>query len=178
MTAIDASQRRTLSLIRWLIGIFIFGLIASGVTAFPLEWELGLLTHWFGASLQAPEGGLPWWLARVQQGLVETYQAHPFMAYGTDWLAFGHIVIALFFIGPWRDPVANAWVLRIGLIACSSVIPLALICGPIRGIPLYWRLLDCSFGFFGSIPLFIALRLSAKLAKPGSPLASNAAASR
>ena len=164
MTLTDAVQLRTLRQIRWIIGIFIFGLVASGVTAFPLEWELGLLVRWFDASLQSPAGGLPWWLARVQQGLVETNRAHPFMAYGTDWLAFGHLVIALFFIGPWRDPVANAWVLRIGMVACAGVLPLALICGPIREVPPYWRAIDCSFGIFGSIPLFIALRLSAKLA--------------
>ena len=66
---------------------------------------------------------------------------------GTDWLAFGHLVIALFFVGPWRHPVANAWVLKAGLVACAGVIPLALICGPLRGIPFYWRLIDCSFVF-------------------------------
>ena len=33
---------------------------------------------------------------------------------------------------------------------------LALIFGPIRGIPLFWRLIDCSFGLFGAIPLWLA----------------------
>jgi hypothetical protein len=32
---------------------------------------------------------------------------HPWLAYGTDWLAFAHIVIAVFFIGPFVDPVQN-----------------------------------------------------------------------
>ena len=36
-----------------------------------------------------------------------------------------------------------------GIAACLAVIPLALICGPIRGIPFYWRLIDCSFGVIG-----------------------------
>ena len=54
-----------------------------------------------------------------------------FSAYGTDWLAFGHFVIALFFVGAWRDPVRHVWILHAGLIACR-VIPLALICGAIR----------------------------------------------
>src|SRR5437899_8275602 len=31
----------------------------------------------------------------VPLGLSETGQAHPFLAYGTDWLAYGHVVIAL-----------------------------------------------------------------------------------
>jgi len=39
--------------------------------------------------------------------------------------------------------------------ACVGVIPLALICGPLRGIPFYWQLIDCSFGVVGFIPLLI-----------------------
>jgi hypothetical protein len=144
--------------IRLVLLFFIAGLVASGVTAFPLQWELDLLVRWSGADLSAPEGGLRWWIARVHQGIVETNAHHPFLAYGTDWLAFGHIIIAMFFVGPLLDPVRNAWVLRVGLVACAGVLPLALICGPIRGIPLYWRLIDCSFGFFGAIPLLLVLR--------------------
>lgn len=87
------------------------------------------------------------------------YAAHPWIAYGTDWLAFAHLVLALFFIGPWRDPIRNVWVLHAGLMACLLVLPLALICGPLRGIPLYWRLLDCSFGVFGAVLLLYCLRL-------------------
>jgi len=49
-------------------------------------------------------------------------------------------------------------VLIFGLIACAGVIPLALIAGQIRGIPIYWRLIDCSFGVFGAIPLLLCLR--------------------
>jgi hypothetical protein len=46
-------------------------------------------------------------------------------------------------------------IITFGLIACASVIPLALIAGPIRGIPFPWRLIDCSFGVLGSVPLLI-----------------------
>jgi hypothetical protein len=107
--------------------------------------------------------GLQFWIATVHEGLRTTYAAFPWLAYGTDWLAFGHIIIALFFLGPWREPVPNTWVLKIGLVACLGVIPLALICGPIRGIPLYWRLIDCSFGVFGALPLLYCLKLTAQL---------------
>ena len=57
-------------------------------------------------------------------------------------LVHDHLVIAVAFIGPWRDPVRNIWVIEFGLIACVMVLPLALIAGPLRGIPLAWRLLD------------------------------------
>jgi hypothetical protein len=99
--------------------------------------------------------GLLHWILRVREGLIETNDRFPFMAYGTDWLAFGHIVIALAFIGPLRDPVRNRWIIEWGMLACLLVIPLAFICGPIRGIPIYWRLIDCSFGVFGIIPLWV-----------------------
>ena len=71
-------------------------------------------------------------------------------------------MIAVAFFGPYIDPVRNKWVITFGLIACVGVIPLALIAGAIRGIPLPWRFVDCSFGFFGSIPLlFIRQSISA-----------------
>ncbi len=56
------------------------------------------------------------------------------------------------------DPVRNKWVLVFGVIACAGVVPLAMIAGPIRGIPFYWRLIDSSFGIIGMIPLLICLR--------------------
>jgi hypothetical protein len=95
------------------------------------------------------------WMRRVSEALIVTNAGYPFLAYGTDWLAFAHLVIAVAFVGPYIDPVRNKWVITFGLIACASVLPLALIAGPIRGIPLPWRLVDCSFGVFGAIPLLL-----------------------
>jgi hypothetical protein len=89
----------------------------------------------------------------VNDALTATNARYPFLAYGTDWLAFGHLVIAVAFLGPYIDPVRNKWFITFGLIACAGVIPLALIAGEIRGIPLPWRLVDCSFGVVGSVPL-------------------------
>jgi hypothetical protein len=146
---------------RWAIGIFIVGLVLSGVTAFPLaaemEW-LGALVSPGGALQAMTPPGLQRWILTVRDGLADTYQRYPWIGYGTDWLAFGHIVIALFFVEPWRDPVRNAWVLRVGIVACVLVVPLALLAGPVRGIPFYWRLIDCSFGVIGVLPLLYALR--------------------
>ncbi len=143
------------------------GLVASGLTAFPLLAELNILCRLLGVGgVSSPDGyhGLTGWILRVREGLRVTYGRYPFIAYGTDWLALGHLVIALFFIGPLIDPVRNLWVLHAGLIACAAVIPLALICGPMREIPLYWRLIDCSFGVAGAVPLWLALRATRRLA--------------
>ena len=159
---------------RTALAIFILGLIVSGITAFPLEWELRLLTSWFGIDPSLPPNrysGVGFWLATVDRGLHETYATYPWVAYGTDWLAFAHIAIAVYFIGPLIDPLKNEWVLYAGLIGCVLVVPLALVCGQVRGIPVYWRLIDCSFGVLGAVPLLYCLRLTRamKAATAGSP---------
>ncbi|MFZ1937932.1 MAG: hypothetical protein WBA18_00655 [Terracidiphilus sp.] len=156
------SQNSHLRRIRICLGTFVVGLVLSGLTAFPLATEL----RWLVAALHAgwieplaQSTGLLAWIERVNDALAATDARYPFLAYGTDWLAFAHLVIAAAFIGPFIDPVRNKWVITFGLIACAGVVPLALIAGAVRGIPLAWRLIDCSFGVVGSVPLLICRRL-------------------
>lgn len=147
---------------RFALGIFIFGLVVSGLTAFPLFTELKILVKILGLeNASSPEGysGLDYWILTISFGLENIYRAYPWVGYGTDWLAFGHLVIALFFISPFLKPLESRSVLIVGLIACIGVIPLAMICGAIREIPFYWRLIDCSFGIFGALPLLYCLYL-------------------
>ena len=160
----DAAEAALLRRIRVCALAFILGLVLSGVTAIPLRSELDWLVKWTGTeqvsvdpnSLQSS----PWsiWLRRIHSALNETSDKSPFLYYGTDWLAFGHFVIAIAFIGALIDPVRNQWLFRFGIIACILVIPYALVFGAIRGIPLWWRLVDCSFGIFGLIPLWLCCR--------------------
>lgn len=149
----------------WLV-VFIVGLVLSGVTAFPLQTETRLLAdllHATSAPTHLPV--LVQWIDRVHAGIAATNRDYPFMAYGSDWLAFAHLVIAVAFWGPLRDPVRNVWVVQFGMIACVGVIPLALIAGPIRDIPFWWQLIDMSFGVFGIIPLLIVHRDIRRLAQ-------------
>ena len=141
---------------RFWLSIFIVGLILSGVTAFPLERETAWLASLLNSNPIAPDSMILW-VNKVHDALQETGLRYPFLAYGTDWLAFAHLVLAIAFFGPLRDPVRNKWVIQFGIIACIAVIPLALIAGQLRCIPLPWRLIDCSFGVFGAIPLLICL---------------------
>jgi hypothetical protein len=164
----SAASNRLLRRIRGLLVFFIVALVLSGVTAFPLlhelNWLCALLGHGEGVPA-AGHTGLDYWLLHVREGLADSHARWPFLAYGTDWLAFAHIVIAFFFVAPLRDPVRNIAVLRAGLAACVAVVPLALIAGGMRGIPFYWRLIDCSFGVFGLVPLVLALRWTKQLEK-------------
>ena len=154
--------------IRIWLTIFIVGLVLSGVTAFPLVHE----TAWVAGFLQThpmlPTGIIAW-IDRVHAALADQSVRYPFLAYGTDWLAFAHLVIAICFLGPLVDPVRNKWVLQFGVIACISVFALALIAGPVRGIPPLWRAIDCSFGVFGAIPLLLCLRLVSRI-EAGKPV--------
>jgi hypothetical protein len=153
-------RQRLIRQIRVWIGVVIVALAVSGVTAFPLETEL----RWVAGHVDwVPLPGLVAWLHRVYEGLAATNWAYPFLAYGTDWLAFAHLVLAVLFVGPWRDPVRNKWVIEFGLIACGGVLLLALIAGPVRGIPFYWRMIDCSFGVFWAVPLWLSLRAVGRL---------------
>ena len=159
-------NNRVLFRYRIVLGLFIVGLILSGITAFPLLSELRLLCRFLGLGYAtSPSGytGISAWILTVRWGLEDTYAKYPWLAYGTDWLAFAHIVLAVFFVGPLIDPVRNAWVLWAGLIACVLVIPLAMVCGPLRGIPFGWRVIDCSFGIFGAVPLVYCIGLARRL---------------
>jgi hypothetical protein len=143
---------------RYLLVFFVIALIVSGVTAFPLKWEADILVNLIGPGtfMESLWPALTEWLAYVHEGITTVHQSYPFLFYGTDWLAFAHIVIAIAFWRPLKDPVKNIWVVEWGMICCVAVILLAMICGPIRGIPFFWRLFDCAFGVFGIIPLWIA----------------------
>jgi hypothetical protein len=100
---------------------------------------------------------------KVRTALQENSRAHPFLFYGTDWLAFGHFVIAIAFAGALRDPVRNRWLFTFGMIACVLVIPWALVFGALRGIPFWWRCIDCAFGVFGIIPVWLCRKWAREL---------------
>jgi hypothetical protein len=131
--------------------LFITLLVLSGVTAFPLQTELNFLVDY----LEADSGILYQWISEVSYAINFINNNYPFLAYGTDWLAFSHIVISIFFIGVYKDPVRNIWITHTGIIACLLVFPVAFIAGYVREIPLYWQLIDCSFGALGLIPLLL-----------------------
>jgi len=157
MNAYNQPLRR----IRICIWIIITGLALSGLTAFPLESELGLIKdhlNWLPAVF-------PRWINSIYNILHTVNGRYPYLSYGTDWLAFAHLVLALLFVGPLLNPVKNIWVIEFGMMACILVIPLAFVAGCIRHIPTFWRLIDCSFGVVGIIPLYVAYRLTQTLSQ-------------
>jgi hypothetical protein len=140
-------------IVRNWLKVFIVALFLSGLTAIPVEQELSYLVDHFPL-----EGSIKGFLDEVLIGIRHTSKEYPFLFYGYDWLAFAHFVLAILFIGPLRDPVKNKWVIEFGVIACILIIPFAMIAGHFRGMPFWWRLIDCSFGIIGLLPLAICLK--------------------
>ncbi|MBL7984919.1 MAG: hypothetical protein JNM91_07965 [Flavobacteriales bacterium] len=134
--------------------LFIAALWFSGLTAVPLEWG----TRWLDDLTRTWAG--PWnaWAHSTALAVAEVGSKYPFLFYGTDWLAFAHIVIGLAFFGVLRDPVRNKWIVEWGIWSCVLVVVLAFAWAPVRGIPLFWRVVDASFGVIGAIPLWLVAR--------------------
>lgn len=161
-------EERILLIIRLLVLFFIAALVISGLTAFSLETELSILCSILGISADVPTTnytGFQHWIAWVYEGISNTNKTYPFLAYGTDWLAFAHIGIAIAFAGVYVKPVRNIWIVYWAMILCVAIMPVIFICGAIRQIPFYWQLIDSSFGIFGIIPLFILRHYILKLDK-------------
>lgn len=159
----EAQLRRRIYVCTWLI---ILGLAFSGATALPLQTELDAVARWLGAENLSPgqaSSGFVKWILVVRDGLRITYAKYPFMGYGTDWLGFAHFVIAIAFVGPLRHPIRSVWLFNWGMIASVLIVPWAFVTGEVRDIPVYWRLIDCSFGAGGFIPCWLAYRWTREL---------------
>ena len=149
MKTID--NRKRIKRIRQITIMFIIILVLSGISAFPLQTELNFLLELL--HIQPSSIGLSGWIYQVTTAINDVNTKYPFLIYGTDWLAFAHIVIGIFFIGVYINPKKNSWVITSGIIACLLIFPLAFISGAAREIPLFWQLIDYSFGAIGLIPL-------------------------
>ena len=153
------TETKTLRSIRIWIVAFAVILALSGISAVPVEWELNLVL-----SLHLPTA-LTNWLTTILHAVQEVDAKYPFILYGNDWLAFGHVVIATAFIGAYRDPIRNKWIIDWAMLACIMIFPVAFAMGAYRGIPIYWRLIDCSFGVVGLLPLWHVRNLIHRLEK-------------
>lgn len=148
-SALNNSEKSLRIIRRWLV-FFMVAMVLSGISAVPVVSG----SEWLSRSFP-PGTAMGNWMDEITVGLAYADRHYPFLFYGYDWLAFAHILFAILFIGAWRDPVRNRWVLEFGMIACILIIPVALVAGHFRGIPVWWRFLDCSFGIIGLVPLSI-----------------------
>lgn len=155
--------------IRIMTAVFIAGLVLSGATAIPVQAQLDLLYrfHILEPDRSYVDGSWQHWMARIHHAVVDLNTHYSFLGYAGDWLAFGHFMIALVFVWAWREPVRYRFLFDYGLLLCACVIPYALVFGQFRGIPWWWRAVDCSFGLFGAIPLLLCRQWARRLADNG-----------
>jgi peptidoglycan/LPS O-acetylase OafA/YrhL len=136
--------------------LFMLILMLSGITAFPIQTEIDFMY----SHITSFPSMFTDWITILYTNINSTPDV---MFYGTDWLAFAHIIIALFFVPVYLDPIKHKANLYVGMVACLLIFPLAFICGPIRNIPFFHQLIDCSFGIIGIIYLYFILQRINKL---------------
>ena len=154
MPTSTTNERRLRNQIKLVIVITIIGLLLNGFSAVPLRTEMRLL---LSGSDSFPQFLQDWWLY-VNQGVLETSDKYNFMRYGFDWLGFAHLLIAIAFIGPLRDPVKNQWVVQWGMIAAALSIAMAFGWERMRNIPVWWSFIDAGISYAAFVLLWICNR--------------------
>ena len=103
------------------------------------------------------------WVEHLNLAVSETYSSYPVFAYLMDWWCYLWVVFLIFLLGAIKDPVKNVWVVQVFMVACCLGFILPFIVGPIRDIPVFWRLFDSSCGLIGLLFLLLPYRLIRKL---------------
>lgn len=156
---------KNLRKIRFYLILFFLGILFGLHTVVFVEIETAFFVKYLGPDTFM-ENALPVisaWIETLHTSITESYSAYPVMAYCMDWLSYACVVFALFIIGAIKDPVRNIWIIQVYMMACILATLLPFIVGPLRGIPVFWRFVDGSFGIMGFILLFPAYRLTKEL---------------
>ncbi|MEP6466784.1 MAG: hypothetical protein ABJB05_10795 [Parafilimonas sp.] len=150
MAATITSESKLRNKIKTAIILIIIGLLLNGISAVPLHTELKIL---LSNPEILPEFLRNWW-TYVHEGVRETTKHYGFMRYGFDWLAFAHLLIAIVFIGPLKDPIKNEWIITWGLIVSVLSIIMALGGERLRDIPFWWSCIDAGIAIISFIILW------------------------
>ena len=150
----SAHENQLRKKIKVAIVLTIIGLLFNGISAVPLRTELSILLSKPNA---LPKFLADWW-TYVNQGVNETSDNYNFMRYGFDWLAFAHMLIAIAFFGPLKDPIKNEWVIKWGMIASGLSVLMALGWERLRAIPMWWSFIDAGIALVAFLILWLCSR--------------------
>lgn len=151
MQGAESHQIRLRRRIKASLIITIIGLLLNGISAVPLHTELNILL----SNSDAFPKFLRDWFMYVNKGVNEISGHYNFMRYGFDWLGFAHLLVAIAFIGPLKDPIKNEWVVRWGMIASALSVLMAFGWERLRAIPLWWSFIDASIAIVAFIILWL-----------------------
>jgi hypothetical protein len=154
MSSVETRQASLRRKIKIAIIITIIGLLLNGFSAIPLRTEVNILL----SNPDALPQFLRDWLTYVNKGVNETSNNYSFMRYGFDWLGFAHLLIAIAFIGPLKDPIKNEWIVRWGMIASILSVLMAFGWERMRAIPLWWSFVDASIAIVAFFILWLCNR--------------------
>ena len=145
--------------------ICILGLMFGFQMVLFVQPEITWLDHMFGpdTSMNGLFPALSTWIHHLAEGINDTYTRYPFIAYCMDWLAMAQLGFIVMFIGAYKNPTKNLWVIQAGMIVCLLHIATAFLSGLSRGIPWFWQLLDSSFGIIGFVILYCVYRYTLRL---------------
>ena len=134
--------------------IFIMLLIPGiSVFALPMQVKFAMVfLDYLPSFMQA-------WLLTVEEGVNAVESNYPFLLYGFDWLAYGHVAIAIFFIPAIKNPTAHITIINSGIIICTLMIPFVLVSGAVRYIPFWWRAGECIFAIIGILLLLYTRKM-------------------
>lgn len=160
-----AGQERTRTVVRLYLALFLLVILFGLHTVVFVESETALMAEYVGKGTMVETiwPGFSAWIEHLHTAFALTYTSFPVVAYCMDWLAYVCIVLAIFVLGAIRDPVRNIWIVKAFIIGCALAFLLPLIMGPVRGIPVFWRWIDSSFGALGFLFLLLPYRLIRRL---------------
>ena len=161
MADLTGSEVKLRRKIKMAVIVTIIGLLLNGISAVPLRAELNIL---LANPDLLPKFLRDWWIY-VNTGVHETSSKYNFMRYGFDWLGFAHLLIAIAFIGPLKDPVKNEWVVQWGMIASALSVLMSFGWEWLRGIPLWWSCIDASVAIAAFVILWLCNKWIQELKK-------------
>ncbi len=160
-----ASRKKTLACIRVCLGLFFVGILFGLHTVVFVRAETTWMADLLGRGTFVDERwpAVAAWFEHLHIAFATTYTTYPVIAYCMDWLGYACVVLAVLMIGAIKDPVRNLWIVQAFMIGCAIAFLMPLVMGPLRGIPLFWRLIDSSFGLVGFVLSGLAYRLIRRL---------------
>jgi len=143
-----------------LLVVFVAGLVFGCQMVLFVRPELAWLNSILGPGTRTeqiwPE--MSAWVNHLHQGITTTYAEYPFIAYCMDWLVLAQAGFIILFIGAIIDPLRNIWIIRSGMVICLLHVVTAVASGGLHGVPVFWQILDASFGVVGLVVLYAAYR--------------------
>jgi hypothetical protein len=135
-------------------------MILSGLMAIPIDQQAALFIQHYGHSSSV--AGVICHLLDVYS-TVKVRHTDLSFGYGYDWLAVSHVFLGLLFMGIDMRFVRHMKIFEVGFFAYMVIIVVAIIQGIIKGMPVWWQVVNYAFGLAGFLLLWSYYHVSKKM---------------